>query len=257
MFKYFNHGWQRTFTTMGGWSWFYSLIAVPVIGFILHYYTAGEAAMNAELDIWLVYGLASAGLVFFAILGWNIASAPYRIEREKCLELENSLKKKEDEVLQIKSSIPPDNSSKVDIGWINSLPYGSWEGNRYTFGEPISIKTKLPFGVLCVIPLSSFLKNKDIQVRCTFPAYQRLAIKKNKMPNRAKIELPEDIIKIGPVEFSKVGRRYKKPTVFAGELFLYRTNHDSDIGIFLSDKDGLGMLNRYGKIKIEIISVDI
>lgn len=71
--------------------WIYSLIAIPVVGFILHYWLAGAEAMNAELHIWLIYGLASAGLVFSILFIWNLYWAPFRIERDRAEDANTKL----------------------------------------------------------------------------------------------------------------------------------------------------------------------
>ena len=54
--------------------------------------TLAEAAtVNGEVFVWLIYGLAAPGVVFVAILLWNIACAPYRIERDQRQGLEAKL----------------------------------------------------------------------------------------------------------------------------------------------------------------------
>ena len=60
----------------------YAVIAVPVVGLALHWAMVGRAAMTAELQIWLLYGLAATGLVFLTVFAKNLACAPFRLERE-------------------------------------------------------------------------------------------------------------------------------------------------------------------------------
>lgn len=90
MANIFRKAWADTFHFLGGTGFFVALVAIPVVGFSLHAWLQGSQAMMPEFQIWLIYGLASAGLVFFIIFLWNIGCAPYRIERQRreCAEVE-------------------------------------------------------------------------------------------------------------------------------------------------------------------------
>lgn len=91
MHRILSHAWGRSFQTFGGTGAALALLAVPVVGFVLHYAVSGTSAMQAEVHTWAIYGLAASGVVFSAIFFWNFACAPYRIERDKRLELETRL----------------------------------------------------------------------------------------------------------------------------------------------------------------------
>lgn len=82
------HAWNRTFRDFGGASFLYTILAIPIVGFGLHYLLAGRQPMADEFHVWLIYGLAAAGLVFSTIFLWNLACAPYRIERDRRMALE-------------------------------------------------------------------------------------------------------------------------------------------------------------------------
>lgn len=80
--KYLRRALWRTSASVGGWPLFWTVFAIPVVGFVLHYLIAGGSAMDAELQIWLIYGLAATGVVFGALFVWNLVFAPYQIEFE-------------------------------------------------------------------------------------------------------------------------------------------------------------------------------
>jgi hypothetical protein len=80
--RYVRHALSYTFASLGGWALLFSLLAIPAVGFVLHRWIAGSAAMNAEFQVWLVYGLAATGIVFLSLFAFNLACAPYRIERD-------------------------------------------------------------------------------------------------------------------------------------------------------------------------------
>ena len=65
----------------------FAVIAIPIVGFLLHACLLGRQAMMPEFQIWLVYGLAATGVVFISLFVWNLACAPYRIERERAESL--------------------------------------------------------------------------------------------------------------------------------------------------------------------------
>lgn len=70
----------------------FAAFAVPCVGFALHYWQAGWAAMSEELEVWWVYVLQATGIVFLTLFLWNLACAPYRIERaaRMAFEAENA-----------------------------------------------------------------------------------------------------------------------------------------------------------------------
>lgn len=75
-------GWCDAFKFFGGWQALIPLLVIPPVGFALHYRFGSPAEVQNELYIWIIYVLASAGLVFATILAWSVAAAPYRIERD-------------------------------------------------------------------------------------------------------------------------------------------------------------------------------
>jgi hypothetical protein len=93
MWGYIKHAWQNTFSNFGGFGFILTVIAIPVVGLALHYRQDGYDAMIPEFDVWFTYVLQATGLVFSAVFLWNLACSPYRIEREKRIELERHLAK--------------------------------------------------------------------------------------------------------------------------------------------------------------------
>lgn len=73
---------------MGGWQVLLAVLAVPCVGFMLHWQFGDPAAVASEIVMWLIYGLAATGIVFLAIFVWNLIWAPYRIERDRRRALE-------------------------------------------------------------------------------------------------------------------------------------------------------------------------
>ncbi|MFZ1725708.1 MAG: hypothetical protein WBO29_06800 [Albidovulum sp.] len=93
--------WSDSFAFLGGWGLVAGVFAIPVVGMGLHYWLQGWDAMIPEAKIWLLYGLASTGLVFGSVFFWNLACAPFRIERDKRIEVE---KERDDLVRRFQSS---------------------------------------------------------------------------------------------------------------------------------------------------------
>lgn len=75
-------GWNDTNDFMGALQLVVAVAAIPFVGFALHYLIAGIAPVTGQVSGWLIYTLASTTIVFGGILLWNIAAAPYRIERD-------------------------------------------------------------------------------------------------------------------------------------------------------------------------------
>lgn len=90
--------WTDTFRLLGGWGLVFAVLAIPIVGFGLHAYLQGPEAMTPEFQIWLIYGLASTGLVFTVIYVWNLVLAPYRIERDAHAETKSKLAKIEAQI---------------------------------------------------------------------------------------------------------------------------------------------------------------
>ena len=80
--RYINHAFRYTLSSLGGPALFFSVLAIPAVGFALHFWLVGQDAMKAEFRVWLVYGLAATGFVFLALFAFNLACAPYRMERD-------------------------------------------------------------------------------------------------------------------------------------------------------------------------------
>jgi uncharacterized membrane protein len=75
--------WQLTCAALGGWSALLFVGLVPVVGFGLHWLTAGRLAMLPELQVWLIYGLAATGVVFLGLFLVNLIRAPYLLWQEE------------------------------------------------------------------------------------------------------------------------------------------------------------------------------
>jgi hypothetical protein len=113
-------------------------LAVPPVGFGLHYYVAGRAAMSAEIHIWAIYGLAAAGIVFLVILAWNICAAPLRIERdnhERTKSELDSLKRQ----TKIKWEVE---TATYDVG--GQRYHGRWFGKEFLLDKPLENAFSLP-----------------------------------------------------------------------------------------------------------------
>jgi hypothetical protein len=80
--KYIHHAWRHTFASLGGMQLFLTLLAIPTVGFFLHQWQAGTAAVKPELQTWVIYGLEATGVVFFVLFILNLARAPFLIERD-------------------------------------------------------------------------------------------------------------------------------------------------------------------------------
>jgi hypothetical protein len=89
--KAIRRGWSDSLASLGGTSLFFTILVIPVVGFSLHFAASGWAAMTAEFDVWLVYGLAATGLVFLILFVFHLACAPYRIERDRAARAEDHL----------------------------------------------------------------------------------------------------------------------------------------------------------------------
>ena len=80
--RYLGFALRHTFTSLGGKPLFFSVLAIPFVGFVLHRWIEGAEAMNAELHVYLIYGLAATGLVFLVMFTLNLSCAPYWLEKE-------------------------------------------------------------------------------------------------------------------------------------------------------------------------------
>lgn len=82
MFAVIKRAWQETFALLGGWGIVFGAVAIPCVGFYLHYITTGIAEMMGEVQVWLIYGAAATGIVFALVFLINLMRAPYLIERD-------------------------------------------------------------------------------------------------------------------------------------------------------------------------------
>lgn len=84
-------GWGDAFKFFGGWPALLTLVPMPLVGLGLHSLFGSPQDVSAEWVIWLTYGLAAAGVVFIAVLLWNVACAPFRIMRDRAEDAESRL----------------------------------------------------------------------------------------------------------------------------------------------------------------------
>lgn len=96
MEAYFRRAVADTFHSLGGTGLVVAVIAIPPVGLALHAWLGGVQAMMPELQVWLIYGLAATGLVFFTVFLWNLACAPYRIERDNRIDAETEVSRLHD-----------------------------------------------------------------------------------------------------------------------------------------------------------------
>ena len=89
--RYARKALSDTWAAFGGLSLVVFVLAVPFVGFALHYMAEGYTAMMGEVEIWLLYGAAATGIVFSGLFLWNLACAPYRLERQARLQVEAEL----------------------------------------------------------------------------------------------------------------------------------------------------------------------
>ena len=66
--------------------------------------------MNAELEIWLVYGLAAAGSVFSFIFFINFLAAPWRFQRARAEDAEDRLASLQNKFTELEGSTPFSNT---------------------------------------------------------------------------------------------------------------------------------------------------
>ncbi|WP_375284821.1 hypothetical protein, partial [Marinicauda pacifica] len=67
------------------------IIVAPSIGFGVHFWRDGAEAISSEAYIWALYGLLPLGILLVSIFSWNLAAAPYRIERDRRVRAEAAL----------------------------------------------------------------------------------------------------------------------------------------------------------------------
>lgn len=84
-----SHAWRKSLDSLGFPSLLWTILAIPSVGFTLHFLVSGYVSMSGELHIWLIYGLAATGLVFLTLFAFNLACAPFRIERVRRIEAES------------------------------------------------------------------------------------------------------------------------------------------------------------------------
>lgn len=81
--KVIKRGWRDAVAVFGGWQAVIPLLIIPPVGFLLHLQFGRPQAVQNELFIWAIYGLAASGVVFILIFVGSVISAPYRIERDR------------------------------------------------------------------------------------------------------------------------------------------------------------------------------
>jgi hypothetical protein len=74
--------WKETFGLLGGSGIVFAVLAIPCVGFLLHFFTSGVAAMMGEFQVWLIYSAAATGVVFVLLFFVNLLRSPYLIERD-------------------------------------------------------------------------------------------------------------------------------------------------------------------------------
>ncbi|MBB5222616.1 hypothetical protein HNP73_002552 [Amaricoccus macauensis] len=93
--KAIRRGWSDSLASLGGPPLAFTLLVVPLVGFVLHFAISGWAAMAPEFDVWSVYGVAATGLVLLLLFSYHVMCAPYRIERDRIAQLEADLARAE------------------------------------------------------------------------------------------------------------------------------------------------------------------
>ncbi len=83
----FKRAWSDTCTALGWPPNLFYVLPIPVVGLAYHWSAQGRIAMLPELFSWVIYGLAATGTVFLAVFLWNLAAAPYRIEKSRRIKL--------------------------------------------------------------------------------------------------------------------------------------------------------------------------
>lgn len=83
MQAYWLRVWRDTKAALGGWPAILSFVVFPILGLLFHYWLDGRGPMSAEAYIWVLYGLAPLGACMVAVVGWNMAAVPYRMQKER------------------------------------------------------------------------------------------------------------------------------------------------------------------------------
>jgi len=87
MKRLLKRAWKDTLSWFGGWSAIIPAILITPIGFALYYLQAPWSEVMAEWQSFLVFGLQSGGILFLGAFLYNFACAPYRIVKDKNIEL--------------------------------------------------------------------------------------------------------------------------------------------------------------------------
>lgn len=120
--KAIRRGWSDSLASLGGPPLAFTLLVIPLVGFVLHFAISGWAAMAPEFDVWSVYGVAATGLVLLLLFSYHVVCAPYRIERDRIAQLEADLARAEAD-LSANSARRPDLVIYIDnISCGRSLP---------------------------------------------------------------------------------------------------------------------------------------
>ena len=89
----FRRSWRDTLRFMGGPQVALAVLAIPAVGFLLHWSIDGARQAADEIHMWVIYGLAATGIVFATIFLWNLLWSPYRVERDRRKSLEAEVSK--------------------------------------------------------------------------------------------------------------------------------------------------------------------
>lgn len=120
--KAIRRGWSDSLASLGGPPLAFTLLVIPLVGFVLHFAISGWAAMAPEFDVWSVYGVAATGIVLLLLFSYHVVCAPYRIERDRIAQLEADLARAEAD-LSANSARRPDLVIYIDnISCGRSLP---------------------------------------------------------------------------------------------------------------------------------------
>lgn len=149
------HAASRTWASLGGWTLFWTILAIPAVGFALHFWLAGKKAMSAELSIWLIYGLAATGLVAIALFSWNLACAPYRIARDTLVAASHERNEAVRDLDAARSEIPPSFRLADNVIRRDGFAIGEASGRIALNGqilsmEGVTLSAKLNKGDKCV-----------------------------------------------------------------------------------------------------------
>ncbi len=93
-----------------------AVLAIPAVGFLLHWSIDGARQAADEIHMWVIYGLAATGIVFATIFLWNLLWSPYRVERDRRKSLEAEVSKLQERITpKVRLALKPW-AAEIDIG---------------------------------------------------------------------------------------------------------------------------------------------